>query len=133
MGRKTYEKVATLGHPDPHPDCKTIVFSSQPAPPTWEEEDDRRHWCNEPVSAWARRAKNQTGKDLYCDGGAQLLAALLQTRLVNELIVTVVPVLLTEGVPLWDSPKRLGDFDCTDERTYPNGVVQKTYKLKPSE
>jgi dihydrofolate reductase len=132
MGRKTYEKVASLGHPDPHPDCKMFVFSAHPAPPTWVE-DDRRHWCNEPVSDWARSAKNQEGKGLYCDGGAQLLAALLQARLVNELIVTVVPVSLREGLPLWDSPARLLDFNCIDERPFPNGVVQKTYRLKPSE
>lgn len=132
MGRKTYEKVASLGHPDPHPDCRMLVFSAQPAPTIWVE-DERRQWCNESVTDWARRAKNHGGKGLYCDGGAQLLAALLQARLVDELIVTVVPVPLGEGLALWDSPKRLEDFDCIHERPYPNGVVQKTYRLKPSE
>jgi dihydrofolate reductase len=106
-----------------------LVFSAQPAPTIWVE-DERRQWCNESVTDWARRAKNQGGKGLYCDGGAQLLAALLQARLVDELIVTVVPVPLGEGLALWDSPKRLEDFDCIHERPYPNGVVQKTYRLK---
>jgi dihydrofolate reductase len=132
MGRKTYEKVAALGHPDPHPDCKMLVFSAQSAPATWVE-DERRLWCNEPVADWARGAKNQKGQGLYCDGGAQLLAALLQARLVDELIVTVVPIPLGEGLPLWDTPERMLEFACTDERSYPNGVIQKTYRLKPSE
>lgn len=132
MGRKTYEKVVSLGHPDPHPDRKTVVFSAQPAPSTWVE-DERRHWCNVPVALWAREAKNLQGKDLYCDGGAHVLGVLLQARLVDKLIVTVVPGRLGGGIPLWDTPSRLEDFDQTDERSYPNGVVQKTYRLKPSE
>ncbi len=131
LGRKTYEKVASLGFPDPHPECTLVVFSRQAAPANWAE-SARRIWTSEDPVPWAQRMKSQPGGVLYCDGGAELLHQLLQAGLVDRWIITTVPVSLGQGIPLLDRPNRLEDFSLENTTRYPNGVVQQTYAKKVS-
>jgi dihydrofolate reductase len=74
--------------------------------------------------------KSQPGGVLYCDGGAELLHQLLQAGLVDRWIITTVPVLLGNGIPLLDHPNRLSDFTLEATTHYNNGVVQRTYAKK---
>ena len=129
VGRKTYDKVASLGFPDPHPECALVVFSRQPQPGHWPN-NGRRLWTSTNPVEWVKAELQCPGKDLYCDGGAELLHQLLQAGLVDRWIITTVPVLLGNGIPLLDHPNRLSDFTLETTTHYPNGVVQRTYAKK---
>lgn len=131
VGRKTYEKVASLGFPDPHPECTLVVFSRHAPPETWPH-NGRQLWTSEDPFQWAQRMKRQPGGVLYCDGGAELLHQLLQAGLVDRWIITTVPVSLGQGIPLLDCPNRLEDFSLENTTRYPNGVVQQTFAKKVS-
>jgi dihydrofolate reductase len=68
----------------------------------------------------------QGARRIYVDGG-QVVRAFLQRRLVRRLIVTLIPVLIGTGRPLWghgdgDLPLTLGAV-----RHWPNGFVQVEY------
>ncbi len=129
VGRKTYDKVASLGLSDPHPECTQVVFSRQPQPDPWLN-NGRRIWTATHPVAWVRAELLHPGKDLYCDGGAEILHQILQAGLVDRWIITTVPVLLGNGIPLLDHPNRLSDFTLKNTTHYPNGVVQRTYAKK---
>lgn len=129
VGRKTYEKVASLGFPDPHPECALVVFSRQAPPADWAG-SARRRWTSEDPVRWAQEARAQQGGVLYCDGGAELLHQLLQAGLVHRWIITTVPVRLEVGIPLLDRADRLADFSLEKTDVFPNGVVQRTYRKK---
>src|SRR5690606_33746568 len=47
------------------------------------------------------RLKSESGKNIYCDGGAEVINELLKNDLVDEFIISVVPVLLGEGTRLF--------------------------------
>lgn len=131
VGRKTYDKVTSLGFPDPHPECALVVFSRQAPPKDWPN-DGRRTWSSTNPVAWIEEERQRPGKDLYCDGGAELLHQILQAGLVDRWIVTTVPVRLGTGISLLDRPDRLKDFALDKTDVFPNGVVQRTYVKKLS-
>ena len=65
---------------------------------------------------------------VYIDGG-QTVRSFLAAGLIRRMIVTQIPVLLGEGLPLWGHGP--GDIALTREavRHWPNGFVQLEYRL----
>jgi dihydrofolate reductase len=74
-----------------------------------------------------RRVKQETKSNLLLLASAQLLATLLPAGLVDEVAVTITPVILGEGMPYFS---RLGDrvqLELREERKFSNGVVGLRY------
>jgi dihydrofolate reductase len=61
-------------------------------------------------------------------GGGKLAAAFRAERLITEHIVSIVPVLLGAGIPLFDGAVRVDELRLKSSRTYPNGIVQLRYE-----
>ena len=67
--------------------------------------------------------------DLLLLASAQLLAELLPVGLVDEVIVTVWPVVLTEGIPYFKRlPERLR-LELKEERRFTNGAMGLKYQV----
>jgi dihydrofolate reductase len=67
------------------------------------------------------------GKDVYLDGGCMIRQA-LDAGLVDELIVTIVPILLGEGAPLFAGLEREHKLRRTNVDTLYNGMTQLTFE-----
>lgn len=66
---------------------------------------------------------------LYIDGG-KTIQSFLQADLIDELTVTVIPVLLGSGIPLFGSlPKQLV-FECKETRLFLDKIVQNHFVRK---
>lgn len=65
-------------------------------------------------------------RDVYLDGG-QLVQAFLREGLVTTLTVTLIPVLLGRGRPLWGPLAADVPLALTASRHWPNGFVQNTW------
>jgi dihydrofolate reductase len=79
--------------------------------------------------AQARRIKQQSGKDIWLFGGASLTASLLEEGLVDELWLSVHPILLAGGKRLFqgnDSRKMLTLLEC---KAYESGLVSLRYGI----
>lgn len=63
------------------------------------------------------------GRDVYVDGG-QLVRAALDAGRVDELVVTVVPVVLGAGLPLFAGVTRRHALRFVSHRDYGNGMLQ---------
>lgn len=76
--------------------------------------------------------KSENGKDIYCDGGAEVINELLKEDLVDEFIISVVPVLLGSGTRLFKDgrPEQLLEFMTA--KTFDTGLVQLHYRRKNS-
>ena len=74
------------------------------------------------------RLKSESGKNIYCDGGAEVINELLKNDLVDEFIISVVPVLLGEGTRLFKDgrPEQLLEF--VSVKAFDTGLVQVHYK-----
>lgn len=63
---------------------------------------------------------------LYIDGG-RTVQSFLQKELISEMVITVIPVLLGEGIPLFGTLSRPLPFNCIKTTLFENGVVQNCF------
>lgn len=76
------------------------------------------------------RLKSESGKNIYCDGGAEVINALLKEDLIDELIISIIPVLVGDGTRLFQDgrPEQLLQF--VEAKTFDSGLVQLHYRKK---
>jgi dihydrofolate reductase len=74
-----------------------------------------------------RRAKAGVEGNLLLLASAQLLATLLPAGLVDEVVVTVTPVILGEGLPYFSGLKERVRLELQEERRFGNGVIGLRY------
>ena len=70
------------------------------------------------------------GKDLWLVGGGGLVAAFMAADLIDDVIVSIHPVLLGDGVRLFARGARRVPLALTGERRFPSGLVQLTYRME---
>lgn len=76
------------------------------------------------------RLKSESGKDIYCDGGAQVINELLKHDLIDELTISVIPVLLGNGTKLFNDGRPEQTLEFSAAKTFETGLVQLIYKRK---
>lgn len=127
MGRKTYSKLLNMEVAVPHEGCKHYVFTRNSNLKSGIMEVE--YITSDPVS-WMIKEKEGTGKSIYCDGGASLLRSFWEADLVDEWIVSVIPVILGKGIRLFEQTE--GDFapkwlQPTSVKQYQSGLIQLNY------
>lgn len=75
----------------------------------------------------ARGLKQRPGKDIYLVGGAQTVATLLDAGLVDELRLTLHPLVVAQGKPLFAATERRRGLVLEDVRRLPGGRVSLVY------
>lgn len=73
------------------------------------------------------RLKNKPGKDIWLYGGASLITTFIHLGLVDEYRLSVHPVILGEGKPLFTDIRQRVNLKWVDTRTFSSGVVQLIY------
>ncbi len=128
MGRLTYE--AVLAFPEwPYADKKVFVLShGQPAIPTLLK--DRVEIIAGDTQALLNKLEKAGYHHLYVDGG-KTIQGFMQAGLINEIILTTIPILLGGGIPLFGSLKAEVSLELLASRSYTNGFVQNHYRVKP--
>lgn len=75
------------------------------------------------------KVKKEVAGDLLLLGSAQLLGTLMKAGLVDEVAVTITPVVLGEGIPYFKGLKVPFPLELRDERRFSNGVVGLRYEV----
>lgn len=123
-GRKTFDKVLSFGIGVPHKDKKVYVISK-------ERTGNHEHAVyHNDVAGLVQTLKVEKGKNIYCDGGADIVFELLQHRLFDRLIISVIPHLLGGGVRLFKDGVPEQALQLKRSIAYPSGLVQLWYNLK---
>lgn len=130
MGRKTYEKVLSFGI-WPYGDTPVIVQSRTSINFGDNTPATVSHSSETPLDLFKRLAAEGVDK-VYVDGGITI-QRFLNENLIDELTVTVIPVLLGTGIPLFG--KLSGDVRLRHLKTkaYEFGFVQSSYEVENSE
>ncbi|MFN3403018.1 MAG: dihydrofolate reductase family protein [Cytophagaceae bacterium] len=77
-----------------------------------------------------RNLKSAPGKNIYCDGGAGVVAELLRNSLIDKFIISVVPHLVGHGVRLFKDGLPEHDLKFLKSITFPSGLVQLWYEIE---
>lgn len=128
IGRGTYD-VAAGFETWPYGELPVLVATTRPLDPVAPTVRAVRGTPRELVAA-AREAAD--GRGVYLDGGV-LIRAALDAGLIDELTVTVVPVVLGAGHPLFAGAATRRRLELVDARPFPSGLVQLRYRPLPAE
>jgi dihydrofolate reductase len=125
-GRKTFEAMRKMGAAaPPTPGIQSIVCST-----TLQPEDCPGATLTADAAATVRDLKTRPGKDIALFGGGELFRTLLAAGLVDELGVSVVPVLLGTGIPLLPPPTNRAKLKLKGHRIYEKtGTVGLEYEI----
>jgi dihydrofolate reductase len=127
VGRRTYDVVMDLAGNFPaagqYTHCYVVTRQDMPDQPgiVFHKGD---------VVELARELKAKPGKDIYCDGGAQIIKALMKEQLVDEFTLFLMPVFLGEGIPLFPGGIPETMVELLDSKSYSNGAVRLRYRLE---
>ena len=76
-----------------------------------------------------KRLKAEPGKNIYCDGGAEVIHELLKHQLIDELIISVIPVLVGEGIKLFKDGRPEQALQLISVKNYDSGLAQLHYAV----
>ena len=77
-----------------------------------------------------KRLKSEKGKNIYCDGGSEVINELLKHDLIDEFIISIVPVLLGNGTRLFKDGRPEQMLEFVTAKTFDTGLTQLHYKRK---
>jgi dihydrofolate reductase len=128
IGRKTFETVLGFGG-WVYGTKRIVVLSSTPI--DLSEAKARggvvEQMGGPPAEIWSR-LEASGAQHLYLDGGITV-QGFLRAGLVQRLVITRVPVLIGEGIPLFGSLPGDVRLHHVATRSYPSGLVQSEYEI----
>lgn len=77
-----------------------------------------------------QQLKRENGKNIYCDGGAEIVNELLKNDLIDEFIISVIPVLVGNGTRLFEDGRPEQQLEFLGAKTFDTGLTQLHYKRK---
>ncbi len=118
MGNSTYKQVITDLSPNlwPYENCTTYVYTN-----TKKENINNIIFTNENPTQLINTIKSSSSEDIWLLGGSQIVQTFLEHNLIDEYIITIVPVILGNGIKLFNpsifstslklvSSKNIGEF-----------------------
>jgi len=122
VGRKTYDKIISLVHNFPHQDKESYIITRTKRP-----DQGNIIFYNEDLQSLIEKLKSKEGKNIYCDGGAEIIHELLQINQVDEFYISIIPVLLGSGIHLFKDSGPGLKLKLKRSITFESGLVQLHY------
>lgn len=127
IGRKTYDyvlkEIGSSHYDNGERDVYVITRTDRP-------KVGRTTFYAGNINALVKRLKAEKGKNIYCDGGAEVINELLKHELVDDFIISVVPILLGNGTKLFTEGIPEQTLQFIEAKTFETGLVQLRYERK---
>jgi dihydrofolate reductase len=127
IGRKTYDyvlkEIGASHYDNGQRDVYVITRNERP-------QVGRTSFYTGNLAKLVERLKSEEGKNIYCDGGAEVINELLKHDLVDEFIISIIPVLLGEGIRLFKDGRPEQTLEFITVKTFETGLTQLHYKRK---
>ncbi len=127
IGRKTYDyvlrEIGSSHYDNGQRDVYVITRTEKPSV-------GRTTFYTGDLSELVKQLKSENGKNIYCDGGAEVINDLLKHDLIDEFIISVVPVLLGDGTRLFKGGRPEQTLEFITAKTFETGLIQLYYKRK---
>lgn len=127
VGRATYEIVIKLtgGTFPPAEKHKCYVITRQ------ERESEKGvTFYNGNIDNLIAELKSEKGKNIYCDGGGQIAKLLMEKNLIDEYIISIIPIILGDGKRLFIGETPLINLIALPSTQYKSGLVKLHYVKK---
>jgi dihydrofolate reductase len=125
MGRKTFEVVCGFDGPWPYSKPVFVLSNSLSSLPVGYE--GKAELVSGSLADVLSTLHGQGHQDLYIDGGTTV-QSFLKEDLINEMIVTILPILLGGGSPLFGELSQPMEFEHVKTEVMLNAMVQSHYR-----
>jgi dihydrofolate reductase len=130
MGSVTYEFVLDLGRGWPYEGKPTWVLTTRDLPVPEGEAVDVRFADAKVEDLYDELIAAAGDRNLWVVGGGNVASQFADEGLLDELLVTVVPVVLGEGKPLFDRRLPGGPMQLTGTTRFDSGMVELRYEIR---
>ncbi|MFL9831720.1 dihydrofolate reductase family protein [Flavobacterium sp. ST-87] len=127
IGRKTYDyvikEIGTSHYDNGQRDIYVITRTERP-------KVGRTTFYTGNLNELVERLKSENGMNIYCDGGAEVINELLKHNLIDEFIISIIPVILGDGTKLFKDGRPEQALEFIEAKTFDAGLAQLHYKRK---
>lgn len=127
VGRKTYDyvlkEIGTSHYDNGQRDVYVITRTEKP-------NIGRTSFYTKSLQNLIQELKSEEGKNIYCDGGAEIINKLLKDDLIDEFIISLVPIFVGNGTRLFKDGRPAQMLELINIQSFDTGLVQLHYKRK---
>jgi dihydrofolate reductase len=125
LGRKTYEWIMKQVPEFVHADKTTYVITRTSKPSV-----DNTHFYTGDIKELITKLQSKEGKDIFIDGGAEIVNLLLKENLIDEFVISIIPILVGDGTRLFADGRPELTLKLISTQQFDTGLVQLKYKRK---
>jgi dihydrofolate reductase len=124
QGRRTYDVEVQQGWENAHPVPSFVLSHHLP-----KRKPQRADvvFTAEDIAEVLKQAKQLTPKDVWIEGGATVAQQFLDRGLIDEIVLSVVPVILGDGIRLFGSTHGPIELSLREVKQFDKGLVQLIY------
>jgi dihydrofolate reductase len=125
LGRKTYDwvlrEIGTSHYDNGDRNIYVITRTQKPAV-------GKTIFYTGDLTELVQQLKAENGKNIYCDGGAEIVTELLKNDLIDEFIISVIPILVGNGTRLFKDGRPEQILELISTKQFDKGLTQLHYK-----
>lgn len=125
IGRKTYDyvlkEIGSAHYDNGQRDVYVITRTERPRV-------GRTTFYSGNLTELALRLKSENGKNIYCDGGAEIVNELLKYNLIDEFIISIIPILVGNGTRLFKDGRPEQKLELVSVKSFDKGLTQLHYR-----
>ena len=128
QGNKTYQQVLEWDIDFPYKGKENFVFTKNPSNKT----NENVTFVSENHLKFAHDLKNRNGGNIWLIGGSQLNTFFLNARLIDEIRLFLMPIILPDGIDIFQLPVKQNQLKLVETEIFSNGVMGVRYLLNDS-
>jgi dihydrofolate reductase len=126
MGRKSYEQSLTFDV-YPYKGKKVYVFTRKKVRRNNNEQDCE--YIDTNIQDFVTNLTQLIGKAIWLLGGGEIVSVLLNAGLVDEIILSIHPIILGTGIPLLRNIQKQVNLKLENSLSFERGLTQLCYKV----
>lgn len=123
LGGRTYRDILNMDLIYPYKDKISYIITRNKT----NNPKENIQFILENITETVSGLKKQKGKDIWLVGGGEIITILLDNDLIDEMIITITPIILGSGIPLFPHTAKESTWKLHNTQTYSNNVLQVEY------
>lgn len=123
MGGRTYRDILNMDVIYPYKDKISYIITRNKI----NSPKENIHFISENIIETVLDLKNKEGKDIWLVGGGKIISMLLDNDLIDKMIITIIPIMLGSGIPLFPNIAKESTWKLHNTNSYNNNALQVEY------
>lgn len=123
MGRRTFDWVMTQVPEFPHADKNTYIITRKA-----KQSIGKINFYTGSLKELITQLKREQGKNIFVDGGADIVNEFLKESLIDEFVISIIPVLVGNGTRLFKDGRPEQILKFLSVKHYKKGLIQLHYR-----